>query len=600
MKTKKPIHLLYVPTIFCNMGCSYCYLGKLTDTQIDGQRAVETLRYTIEKFTRDGYIPYNLSFHGGEVTTLPAHILRDLFELSHNYYASYGTQIKSMGFELHPIHIKTNLYNFHKLYDLCESYAVSISGSVDLPLSLHAKYRVDKQGNSTLERIVDNLKLLATYPHHKKISCVVTKEHLKHIDEFIADIRYIHYDIGLDMRRFNVMFSFDSVGNVEKFDGQSVQTAMLNYDEQVEFYERVFEAFEGSELDKGLKEEWFKEFTPDFCCSAVNYGDKFFLLQADGEVYSCPRGQSSTNYRYGNILEDSIEDIMESGYHTIERNENRLDIDDECMECFYFPYCNLGCTFVREQTLSGKSYTCKLQKAIYANNPKKYPPYSLEVIKEHVKHYIYRNKLTTSRQQIIDESKEFTLTEEIYDEGNSIASLIARDTILQEIYSDKLFILEVDDQQYALSSPTLKNKSQIIFVSPQSRIYLSIREDALSIANTAQNELNNTLHMMMLRATPIVYGDEQRSKQEHIFDHSIYTNALKQSAALADGYYRVEITAIIGLHALHYQEGVKNNLFFTTKTMREYHYSKQKKNAFYHIQAINLPFANIEFYWIGE
>jgi uncharacterized protein len=32
--------------------------------------------------------------------------------------------------------------------------------------------------------------------------------------------------------------------------------------------------------------------------------------------------------------------------------------------------------------------------------------------------------------------------------------------------------------------------------------------------------------------------------------------------------------------------------------MREYHYAKQQKNAFYHIQAINLPFANIEFYAI--
>ncbi len=26
----KAIHLLYVPTKFCNMRCSYCYLGTLT------------------------------------------------------------------------------------------------------------------------------------------------------------------------------------------------------------------------------------------------------------------------------------------------------------------------------------------------------------------------------------------------------------------------------------------------------------------------------------------------------------------------------------------------------------------------------------------
>ena len=39
--------------------------------------------------------------------------------------------------------------------------------------------------------------------------------------------------------------------------------------------------------------------------------------------------------------------------------------------------------------------------------------------------------------------------------------------------------------------------------------------------------------------------------------------------------------------------------FFTTSSLRDYHYTKQKNNAYYHIQAINLPFQNIEFYYIG-
>ena len=43
-----------------------------------------------------------------------------------------------------------------------------------------------------------------------------------------------------------------------------------------------------------------------------------------------------------------------------------------------------------------------------------------------------------------------------------------------------------------------------------------------------------------------------------------------------------------------------NNLFFTTTALREYHYQKQKNNAYYHIQAINLPFQNIEFYYIDK
>ena len=43
-----------------------------------------------------------------------------------------------------------------------------------------------------------------------------------------------------------------------------------------------------------------------------------------------------------------------------------------------------------------------------------------------------------------------------------------------------------------------------------------------------------------------------------------------------------------------------NNIFFTTSSLRDYHYLKQKNNAYYHIQAINLPFQNIEFYYIEK
>ena len=42
------------------------------------------------------------------------------------------------------------------------------------------------------------------------------------------------------------------------------------------------------------------------------------------------------------------------------------------------------------------------------------------------------------------------------------------------------------------------------------------------------------------------------------------------------------------------------NIFFTTSALRDYHYVKQKNNAYYHIQAINLPFQNIEFYYLDK
>ncbi|MEA2027933.1 MAG: SPASM domain-containing protein [Campylobacterota bacterium] len=595
---KKAIHLLYVPTLFCNMGCQYCYLGDETEAKIDTSKAVETLKYAIANFTQKGYIPYNLSFHGGEVSTLPSSILEELFKFTKKYYQEYNHAIESFGYKHNPIHIKTNLYNFDKHYDVCSKYGVSISGSVDLPLSLHEKYRVDKQGNSTLEKIKSNLALLATYPHHKKISCVVTQEHLDYIDAFIADIKTIHYDIGLDMSRFNIMFGFDSLLNEAKFESKIEGTQMLSDTQQVILYKALEEAFVGTELEQGFREHWFREFTPEYCCSASNCGNKFFLVQFDGEVYSCPRGQSSSHYRYGNIFQDSIEEIIQNGYHQIALNENKLGIDAQCLECQYFGYCNLGCTFVRSENQTSKSYTCALQKEIYRDNPSKYPPYSPDEVEQQVSLYCYQNKIQQLPRLQSHPKRTVTVTNELYEEQNAIATIIQNDTILHEIYSDRLFFIELDSKRYPLVSPILKTKQEILFWSKESSLMLYIDPKAMEINCDAKNIVNNTLHIMLLRNTTVVYGDEGREKQEHLFDYSIYWGALQSSAKMQEGFLVFDLGVILRQHSHLFIEDIRNNLFVTTKTMREYHYAKQKKNAFYHLQAINLPFVNMEFYTV--
>lgn len=593
---KKPIHLLYVPTIFCNMSCQYCYLGDLTDQPIEADKAISTLQYALKQMLSHHYLPFNLSFHGGEVLTLPGKVLSGLLDVAVDYYDEYGDEIKAAGFQRSPLHIKTNLLNFSKHYKLLDKYKVSISASIDLPLALHEKYRLDKRLQSTLGRTVSNLRALADYPHKKKISCVVTREHLQDIDAFIADIHYLHKDVGLNMNRFNIMFSFDSLKNDEKQGARESGVTMLSHDEQVKFYYTIKEAFINTELAEGFREHWFHEFTPDYCCSAVNCGDKFFLLQHDGKVYSCPRGQSSEHYYYGNIFADEIDKLMNNGWKVIEHNENQLTIDKDCISCSYIQHCHSGCTFVRQETGLQKSYTCHLQKALYKDSPDKYPPLPPQQVEDYVKRVLFRNNVKQIKQ--VFPKKQSNVTPELVQEENSLAQIIQRDDVLTQLYSDRLFYLKVDDLRYDLQSPILKNTHDIEYISTHSEVILGVHKEALSI--NSQDDVNNHILIMLLRNTPVVYGDEGRSKQEHIFDYSIYHNALTASSNLVGDYYEFDLSTVVKMHAPHYQRSVKNNLFITTKTLREYHYSKHKKNAFYHIQAINLPFPNIEFLWNFE
>ena len=82
----KFIHLLYVPTMACNMQCRYCYLEDHTVDTLRGGDCLETLQYAIAKFREADVVPFNISLHGGEVTTLPKQEFHDLIQYISSYY----------------------------------------------------------------------------------------------------------------------------------------------------------------------------------------------------------------------------------------------------------------------------------------------------------------------------------------------------------------------------------------------------------------------------------------------------------------------------------------------------------------------------------
>lgn len=61
MNNTKFIHLLYVPTMACNMACKYCYLEDNTKDEYSNIDSIETLKYAINKFKK--IMLFHLIFH---------------------------------------------------------------------------------------------------------------------------------------------------------------------------------------------------------------------------------------------------------------------------------------------------------------------------------------------------------------------------------------------------------------------------------------------------------------------------------------------------------------------------------------------------------
>lgn len=568
------IHLLYVPTMACNMACRYCYLEDETKDLRTGHSALETLAYAVDKFRQEDIIPFNISLHGGEVTCLDAGDFRDLTAYISEYYEKNRGLLTGSGFRVGQPHIKTNLLALDRHMDAVREYGVSVSGSIDLPLSLHRQYRVGKDGKDTLDQILSNVAHLADLPNHKKVSATIFREHLERIDEVIEDIWYLHHNTCLDMLDFNFMIGFEnSCGLLHA----------LTEEEQLQFFRGIRDAFEGTELEEGLKGAWFREFGPDYCTNCVNCGEKFYLLEKNGDIYSCVRGQKNPDFYYGNIYEDSMRRIMETGAQKIRQVHASCGFDAACGNCQYLYLCRTGCPFVKKQQKRARSYTCLLQKELYElwDIPgHDYPrPDALDYVCEMHPDLIGEYALAKLPGQITD-----------------LRSLIRQDPNLHYIYDPDLFILNIDGNDFPLESQIIKQDRVITFITPQSRVTLYVREGIFEVLSPYPE--NNALFIQLLTGDTIVYGDEGRTKQRHIANEMIYKQVAETERSDRKGYLQVDITHFLERYGRYLSAVYANNIFFTTAALRDYHYSKQKNNAFYHIQAVDLPFQNLEFYYV--
>ena len=560
----------------CNMQCRYCYLEDNTVDSGSDKGPLETLQYAVNKFRAAEVMPFNISLHGGEVTTLSAGDFRALIAFIHDYYEENESLITGAGFRIGSPHIKTNLYDLGRHIDTIRDYGVSVSGSLDLPFSLHDTFRLTKGGEPTLQRILQNIELLQSLPGKKKVSATIFKEHYLRTEEMIEDIRFLDRETCLDMNDFNFMIGFD-------YNCGGLLTA-LSEEEQVDFYHRIREAFEGTELQKGLDTAWFAEFGPEYCTNCDNCGSKFFLLERNGDIYSCVRGQKHEEFYYGNIYKDEVDDILAAALDKIKAAHGAVGFDPACAQCGYLYLCKTGCPFVKDLYHSPRSYTCLLQKELYKQMQYGPDPGNMYTVYEY---------LSRMHPQIAEDYRPPRIPMGV----PPLQDLIKANAALRYIYDPDAFVLTLNGTEYKLKSQILRGERMFICIMQDSDVSLYIRKEVLE----AQSDYpaNNSLFIQLLSGDMIVYGDEGRTKQRHIANEAVYKGVLEQMPSDREGFYQYDLMPFLRRYGQYLSKTEANNIFFTTTALRNVHYNKQRNNAFYHMQAMDLPFQNIEFYYFS-
>ena len=601
----RPIHLLYAPTMACNLACSYCYLGDDTDARglaEDAKRAVPNLQRALAGLEAEGVLAFNVSLHGGEVTTLPEDVLEGLFSTIRDHYRRHADKVEAFGggVRRNP-HIKTNLYRFGELRDLLDSWKVSVSASVDLPLSLHGELRRTKGGRDWRARLEENLRLLAKYPHKRKLSSTFTAEHVERVEEICSDIRMINDEFGFDMNDFNVMFAFGTRRNLRDRGGFSPADGAG----QVLVYEGLRKAFLGTGLHEGVSRTWFEEFGPGFCTNCENCGERFVLINGKGDAFSCVRAQGVPELSHGNVFTDGWGEVLKRSRDNVAALRAAAGLHDDCGRCAWLSLCNTGCPAAKLESGFSKSYSCDLQRAVYRDLPALAPERPVDEREAFRIGWLQRNVPAKGMEETSKVSAEGSPGSSVGtlwpsglgDPENGLLGIMGRHGWLQRLFSKDMFALETEDGVERLESQLLKGGRKIVAIGGGDRAVLHMRGDVLD--DDRVERPRNTVYLQLLRDTPVVYGGDGRAKQEHLFTYQAFAGALVPDSSVFEGGLSLDLGPILSAHAGLFRQGVSNNLFVTTSALRDRHYAFHSDNGYYHAQTMNLPFQNFEFFWIG-
>jgi uncharacterized protein len=170
----RPVQLLVLqPTPFCNIDCSYCYLGHRDAT---ARMSLSTIQ-AIERFLAPiafASQPLPAAWHAGEPLALPIAFYDEAFRAFRD--GPHGLRLQH--------HFQTNgTLLTDDWCDLIQAWSVRIGVSLDGPREVHDRHRRDRAGRGTFDRATEGIGRLQARGIPFSVLAVVTADTLAHRHE---------------------------------------------------------------------------------------------------------------------------------------------------------------------------------------------------------------------------------------------------------------------------------------------------------------------------------------------------------------------------------------------------------------------------------
>ena len=328
----------------CNLDCHYCYY--LDKAEMYGGREPRMSEDVLETVVRE-YINSNdvsevtFHWHGGEPLVMGLDFFRRAVELErkyadgkvvHNTLQTNGTLIDSTWAE------------FFRRND----FLVGIS--IDGPRDLHDKYRKDKGGNPSFDKVLKGLLLLRSAGVEFNTLSTVNKQSEGRGLETYQFLKSLgsHYMQFMPVME-HVLYRKKSSPIIVDPSTEGAQTAPWSVSSRGfgRFLCEIFDYWVRNDVGRYFVGQFdatlasWMGVMPGTCIYAPSCGGNV-VVEHNGDVYPCdhfvyPR------YRLGNILESPLRSIMQSNEQVRFGISKRSSLPSKCLRCKYLFACNGEC-----------------------------------------------------------------------------------------------------------------------------------------------------------------------------------------------------------------------------------------------------------------
>jgi uncharacterized protein len=334
------------------------------------------------------------SWQGGEPTILGLEFFEKVAAFERKYFPD-GKQIHN--------DLQTNgILLDDKWCEFLKRNGFLVGLSIDGPEKLHNKYRVDKAGNSTFDKVYNAAKLLHKYDVPFNALVTVNYDNAKHpldVYRFIRDEirpRAIQFNPVIEVKAFETSAP-PFWGKIEhpKPDHPMAQPGneysvvtdwSVNADDYGDFLCSIF--------DEWLANDYGKTFVYNFECAISqwmgNYGHmcvfgpicgKGLAIEHDGSIYSCDHFVYP-EYYVGNIKDENLKDMAFSKEQVKFGFSKRETLPEYCKKCEFLFACHGECP--KNRILStpdgekGLNYLCSGLKKYF----KHIKPYVEQIVEQ--------------------------------------------------------------------------------------------------------------------------------------------------------------------------------------------------------------------------